>query len=125
MQWSELYDSEHKPSDIQITEFADTPLWNDLTTHLQQTYHVEPKLFYSCCTMQEGFWEGWFAALINVGAKELVEADLLMPFCDVYTQDLYKQTKSGRFGKSLAVEVTNHTILRDAKNLIALRINSC
>jgi len=144
MQWSELYGDGHEPLDNQIKEFVATPLWDDLANHLQQTYKVGPKLFYSRCSMQKGFWKGWnvkykkggkalctlypkhgyFIALIAVGAKEIVEADLLIPLCDEYTQNLYSQTEFGTVGKSLALEVTSENILRDVKNLIALRDGS-
>ena len=145
MEWSELFNDMYEPSDEQIKEFVNTPLWDDLTNYLQQTYNVKPKLFYSNCSMQEGFWKGWnvkykksgkslctlypkqgyFIALTAVGAKEVVDADLLIPICDEYTQNLYSQTKSGVNGKSLAVEVTSENILRDVRNLIALRVDSC
>mgnify|MGYP002563447014 CR=1 FL=1 len=59
MQWSELFDDEHEPLDNQIKEFVDSPLWDDLANYLHQTYDVHPKLFYSCCSMQKGFWKGW------------------------------------------------------------------
>ena len=144
MQWGELFNDGQEPSDNQVKDFVDNLLWEDLTGYLQQTYNVQPKLFYSGCSMQDGFWKGWnvkykkggkslctlypkqgyFIALIAVGAKEIAEADLLIPFCDEYTQNIYSQTKFGAGGKSLAVEVTSESILRDVKNLIALRVAS-
>jgi len=143
MQRSDMWGDGHEPSDRQIKEFVDTPLWDDLANYLQQTYNVKPKLFYSGCSMEKGFWKGWnvkykksgkslctlypkqgyFVALIAVGAKEIVEADLLIPLCDEYTQNLYSRTEFGTCYKSLAVEVTSENILRDVKNLIALRVN--
>lgn len=142
MQWSELFDSSRQPANSEIKEFIGIPLWDDLTDYLQQTFKAVPQLFYSGCSMQKGFWMGWnvkykksgkalctlypkqgyFIALIAVGAKEIAEADLLIPLCDEYTQNLYRQTEYGVFGKSLAVEVTNENILHDVKNLIALRV---
>lgn len=141
MQWSELFGPEQEPSVKDVREFVGTPLWDDLATSLQQTYGVQPTLFYSGCSMREGFFKGWnvkyrksgkalctlypkqgyFCALIAVGAKEAAAADLLIPLCDAYTQDLYSRTESGAAGKSLPVEVTDENILRDVKNLIALR----
>lgn len=145
MQWSELYGDGHQPLDNQIKEYVNTPLWDDLANHLQQTYNVKPILFFSCCSMDRGFWKGWnvkykkggkalctlypkqgyFIALIAVGAKEIAEADLLIPLFDEYTQNLYRRTEFGTLGKSLPVEITNENILRDVKNLIALRAVSC
>ena len=142
--WNELFDEKHEPLDAQIKEFVATPLWDELANYLQQTYAVSPKLSYSNCSMDKGFWKGWnvkykksgkalctlypkqgyFMALVPIGAKELGEADLLIPFCGEYMQNLYNTTAAGSFGKSLAVEVRNETILRDMKNLIGLRVPS-
>lgn len=144
MQWSERYQKEQEPSQQEIREYIGSPLWDDLEDYLQRTYRQRPKLFYSCCGMQQGFWKGWnvkyqkggkalctlypkqgyFVALIAVGTKEAAGAQLLVPLCDVYTQDLYSRTKSGATGKSLALEVTNERILRDVKSFIALRVSS-
>ncbi|PJJ27155.1 DUF3788 domain-containing protein [Lacrimispora celerecrescens] len=141
MLWSELFNSVHEPLDNEIREFVQTPLWDNLTNYLQQTYNAKSNLFYSRCSMDQDFWKGWnvkykksgkalctlypkqgyFIALVNVGAKESLEAELLIPLCDEYTQDLYTQTKSGTSGKSLAINVTSESILRDVKELIALR----
>jgi hypothetical protein len=63
-------------------------------------------------------------ALVNVGTIEAAEADLLIPLCDEYTQELYRQAKTGNYGKSLAFDVTSESILRDMKELIALRVRS-
>lgn len=141
MRWSELFNDEQEPSANQIKAFVETPLWDDLTQYLQQTYAVKPKLFYSHCTMDKDFWKGWnikykksgkalctlypkqgyFITLIPVGKKEIVEADLLILTCSEYLQNLYYETKTGANGKSLAVAVTTARILQDVKNLIALR----
>lgn len=141
MQWSELYDDGQEPQDTQIKEFVDTPLWDDLANYLQQTYKAQPKLFYSRCSMDKGFWKGWnvkykksgkalctlypkqgyFVALMAVGAKEMAGAELLIPLCDAYTQNVYSRTESGATGKSLPLEVKNESILRDVKSFIALR----
>ena len=141
MQWSELWDNEHAPSDSQIKEFVDTPLWDDLDNYLKQAYNVKPKLFYSNCSMQKGMWKGWnvkyqksgkslctlypkqgyILALVPIGLREMNEAELLMPLCTEYTQNLFKQTELGHNGMSLAFVVENENVLRDIKELIALR----
>lgn len=142
MQWSERFGKENEPSGNQIRAFVNNPLWDELMNCLQQKYNVKPKMFYSRCAMDNGFWKGWnvkyakggkalctlypkeghFIALVNIGAKEFAEAGLLIPLCDAYTQDLYNHTKSGASGKSLAVQVTSEKILQDVKNLITLRV---
>ncbi len=140
MQWSAMYGKEKEPTTDQVRDFVGTPLWDNLTAHMQEAYSVRPTLSHSRCSMDNGAWEGWnvkykksgkalctlypkrgfFVALIAIGAKEAAEADLLIPLCDGYTQDLYHRTKSGAMGKSLAIEVNNENVLNDVKNLVAL-----
>ena len=142
MLWSELWGGEYQPSDDQIKEFVETPLWDDLADHIQQTYKVQPKLAYSRCAMDNGSWKGWnvkykkggrslctlypkqgyFISLVSIGFRELNEAELLMPICTGYTQNLFEQAVSGHTGKMLAIDVTNEGILHDVKELIALRL---
>jgi AraC family transcriptional regulator len=141
MQWSELYTTGHEPSYNQIKEFVNTQLYDDLDSYLKQDYNVQPQLFFSNCTMDKGFWKGWnvkykkggkslctlypkqgyFMVLIPVSAKNKNEADLIVTRCSKYIQELYNKTKSGKTGKSLAVEVKNKSILHDIKSFIALR----
>ena len=141
MLWNELYNDGNQPSETEIEDFVKSPLWSDLADHIQQTYNVKPKLSYSNCSMDRGHWKGWnvkyqksgkslctlypkegyFLALVTIGAKEIPEADLLMPCCGEYMQGLYNQSKSSTGGKSLAVEVTNDDVLSDMKSLIAVR----
>lgn len=137
MQWSELFDNSCQPANNQIKEFIGTYLWDELAKFLQQTYNVQPKLSYSCCSMQKGWnikykksgkslctlypMQGYFIALIVVGKKEVAEADFLIPLCNEYTQELYYQTQFGTGGKWLMMNVTSEDILNDVKNLIALR----
>ncbi|MCL2689621.1 MAG: DUF3788 domain-containing protein, partial [Chitinispirillia bacterium] len=137
---------EHKPSDSQIKEFVDTPLLNDLDNHLQQTYKVQPKLFYSNCSMDKGMWKGWnvkykksgkslctiypkqgyFLLLMPIGLREMNAAELLTSLCtdnySDYTKNLFEQAVVGHFGKMLAFDVTSEDILHDVKNLIAIRV---
>ena len=57
MQWHEIFDRGHEPSDAQIREFVDTPLFDELDGHLRETYKVKPKLAYSGCAMDGGMWK--------------------------------------------------------------------
>ncbi len=144
MEWNSLFNKENEPSDKDIKEFVDTPLYDDLDNYLRATYKVQPKLFYSSCSMDNGYWKGWnikykksgkslctlypkqgfFAALINVNAKEISEDDVLILLRDDYMKDVFQRTKPGTNGKSLPVEVRNKNILRDVKTLIELRASS-
>jgi AraC family transcriptional regulator len=142
MQWSEMFGREREPSDSQIRDFVDSPLWDDLDSFLKQKYGVKPKIAYSGCSMDDGMWRGWnvkyqksgkalctlypkqgyIQALVPIGVREMNEAELLMPFCSEYTQNLFSQTASGRNGKSLTFVVENAEVLYDMKELIAIRM---
>ena len=141
MQWCELYPKEHEPLDQQIKDFVNSPLWEELTTHLQQTYNIKPQLFYSNCSMDKGYWKGWnvkykkgskslctlypkqgyILMLIPLGLKEISQVDISNLLKDKYMQDLFTRTKAGKTGMSLAVEVKSKKTLNDIKKLIALR----
>jgi len=91
--------------------------------------------------MQKGIWKGWnvkykkngkslctlypkqryILSLVPIRVREMNEAELLIPLCVEYTQNLFKQTDSGHNGKSLAFVVENENVLQDMKKLIALR----
>jgi len=142
MQWNELYTSKNEPSESQIKEYSNTPLWDDLDTHMRQTYNIKPKLAFSNCAMDKGMWKGWnvkykksgkalctlypkqghLLALVPVGEREMTEAELLAPLCTEYTQDLFKRSAAGRTSTSLAFEIENDDVLQDMKKFIALRV---
>jgi AraC family transcriptional regulator len=141
MQWSELYTKENEPSESQIRAFVSTALWDDLDSHLKSEYNVKPKASYSSCAMDKGMWKGWnvkykkrgkslctlypkqgyLLALVPIGAGEINEAELLMPLCTQYTQNLFSQAGAGHTFMTLAFEVGRKDVLQDMKRLIALR----
>ena len=141
--WNELFGKETEPSNEQLEEFVATPLWSDLADHLRKTYNTQPKLSYSGCNMDGGSWKGWnvkykksgkslctlypkqgyFLSLITIAEKDAAEADLLIPICCDYVKTLYDRTEFRKnYGKMLGIEVTSEEILRDVKELIALRV---
>jgi AraC family transcriptional regulator len=73
----------------------------------------------SLCTIYPK--QGYFMALIPVSAKDFDEANLIVTRCSKYMQDLYNNSKPGKTGKSLAVEVKSKNILRDVKSFVSLR----
>lgn len=138
MVWSEQYDSARQPTEENIREFINNDLWQELNIYLQETYDTLPQTTYSGCSMQKGWnvkyrkkgkslctlypMQGYFIALVVIGVREMNEAELLMPLCSEYTQNLFEQTVSGYGGKWLMIEVKNRDILNNVKNLIGLRI---
>jgi len=140
MQWYELFDREHEPSEVQVKEYVDTPLFDELDGYLRETFKVRPKLAYSNCKMDGGAWKGWnikyqksgkslctlypkqgyLQLLVTIGERGLNEAQLLMPLCTEYIQNLYRQ--SGAQGiKCLSIELRDERVLQDVKSLIEIR----
>ena len=140
MLWNETFDREHEPSENQIKEFINTQLHEDLDGYLRQTYKVKPKPAYSNCNMDGGLWKGWnvkykkngkslctlypkqgyLHLLLQVGAREMTEAELLMPTCTEYTQELFKRSGTNET-KSLGFEIRDKAVLHDVMGLIVIR----
>ena len=143
MKWNELYDREHEPTEVQVREFINFPLLDELDSHLRQTFKVKPKLAYSSCNMDGGMWKGWnvkyqksgkslctlypkqgyLQLLVPVGAREMSEAELLMPLCTEYTQELWGRSGSADY-KSMAFEVRDENVLHDVKKLVEIRVKT-
>jgi len=143
MLWNESFDREHEPSETQIKEFINTQLYEDLDGYLRQTYKVKPKPAYSSCNMDDGLWKGWnvkykkngkslctlypkhgyLHLLLPVGAREMTEAELLMPTCTEYTQELFKRSGTND-SKSLGFEIRDETVLHDVMGLIEIRVKT-
>jgi len=139
-QWNDLYNREHEPSEEQIKEYVNTPLFDDLDGYIRQTYKVKPKLAYSGCGMDDGMWKGWnikyqksgkslctlypkqgyLKLLVTIGVRGVSEAELLMPLCTEYIQELFK--KSDFHGsRYLGIELRDENVLHDVKSLIEIR----
>lgn len=138
MDWGSLYGENNKPSFDDIEAYINSELWKELNSYIQKTYNLQPQLGYSCCSMQKGWnvkykksskslctlypMNGYFIALVVIGAKEKFEADMLINICSEYTKDLYNQTEFSKGGKWMMINVTNTDVLLDIENLIKLRV---
>jgi AraC family transcriptional regulator len=142
MQWYELFNKENEPTEAQVSEYINSPLFGELDDYLRQAHKVKPKLAYSGCAMDKGMWKGWnikykksgkslctvypkqgyILALLPIGAKEINEAELLMPLCSEYTQELFGKCETFQGGKYLGFELRNEDVLRDMKGLIDIRV---
>lgn len=137
MDWTKAYPPDIQPTERQIAEFIENPLWEKLNTFLSKSYEVEPKYSYSSCSGQPGWnvkyqkagkslctlypLRGFFIALVVVGSREQTEAQLLLPTFSAHVQDLMK-TAAGMAGASwLMIQVTDEQILGDVMQLILLR----
>lgn len=139
MEWRTLYSQSNPPVLDDISDYANTRLWQRLNSFLQNTYQIQPKLSYSQCSMQPGWnikyqksgkslctlypMEGFFITLVVIGNKENFEAELMLPSFSKYTQSLYQNTAFSAGGRWLMINVTEPAILDDVINLIQIRVN--
>lgn len=137
MEWSLLYSNTKLPAWEQVVDYVNCPLWSEFNSRIQIAYQIEPVMEYSRCSMQRGWnikykksgkslctlypMSGYFIALVVIGAKEMTEAEFLIPLCSSYVQDVFKSTKSGQGQKWLMIEVRNEETMEDIFRLICLR----
>ena len=137
MEWIERYKPDQEPSLSDIDAFVGTPLWGELNAFLREGYQVEPEVSYSGCSGQPG-WnvkyrkagralctlypkDGFFIALVVIGAKEYDEALDVLGGCTPYVRDLFEQTKPLMNQRWLMIRVTDDDILDDVKQLVRTR----
>lgn len=137
MSWMELYGADKQPSRQDMDAYIQSPLWENLNRFLVDNYEVSPSYSYSGCSGQPGWnvkyqkagrslctlypMQGFFIALVVIGAKEDAEASLVIPTCDESIQTMYRSAKPLMGGRWLMVNVTNERILEDVKRLIQCR----
>lgn len=137
MSWAELYEKDKQPTKEDIEKYIKNPLWKEINEFLKNGYDVEPAYSYSTCSGQPGWnvkykkagralctlypMDGFFIALVVIGAKEEMEAELVLTNCTEYVQKLYKDSAAISGGHWMMIEVTDKNILEDVKNLIQTR----
>ncbi|MDU5080466.1 DUF3788 domain-containing protein [uncultured Tissierella sp.] len=140
MKWSALYGPNNQPSLDEINRYVNTQLWQRLNLFLQSIYHINPKLYYSQCSMQPGWnvkyrkygkslctlypMSGFYIALIVISNKESLETQLMLPSYAKYTQNLYQNTTSSHGSRWLMIKVTEPKVLDDVISLIQIRVKS-
>ena len=137
MDWMNRYPAGVQPTERQIAEFIASSLWADLNVFLRESYAVEPKYSYSVCSGQPGWnvkyqkagrslctlypMDGFFIALVVVGAKEQMEVELLAPSFTAHVQELLQSAGGLAGARWLMINVTDEDILLDVKTLIQIR----
>jgi len=137
MSWVTSYPKSDKPMLEEITRFIASPMWQDFCGYVEAGYGVKPTVEYSMCSGAPGWnvkykkggrslctlypHEGYFTCLVCIGAKEVLEAELVLPFCTDYTRGLYEKARPVNGTRWLMVDVTGEEILEDAKRLVLVR----
>lgn len=66
--------------------------------------------------------EGYFIALVVIGAKEEAEVEMAFGTFTPYVQNLYRKTSFSCGGRWLMIEVRDKSVLNDIKSLLAIRV---
>lgn len=136
--WDKL-DRTQPPSPQTVSEYVRNPLWDNLCAHLEEQYGSKPEITYSGCSMPG--WnvkykkagralctlypmEGFFTALVVIGERERMEAELALCNCTEYLQALYQATAISMGQKWLMIDVHEQPVLEDVKVLISIRRSS-
>lgn len=137
MNWIELFPRTAQPSLAEIGKTLQNPLWDALTAHLDEGYGIVPNIEYSVCSGAPG-WNvkyrkggrslcvlypnpAFFTCLVCIGAREQMEAELLLTACTEYTRALYESSGGVNGTRWMMLAVTSADILEDAKALISTR----
>jgi hypothetical protein len=140
MSWSEAFNSSQLPSYEDIRQYLgnEVSLWDELLAYLERAYQVQPKMAYSKCAAQPGWnvkyqksgkslctlypMDGFFIALVVVGAKEEPQAEIALESFTPYVKNTYLRTSFSCGGRWLMLEVKDKNVLEDIKTLIAIRV---
>ena len=142
MNWNEIFDADHIPSNEEIREFLGEAKsnWDELTAYIGEAYQAKPQIAYSKCSAQSGWnvkykkgsrslctlypMAGYFIALVVVGSKEEEEVRIGMDaeLFTTYVKELYYNTAYYAMGRWLMIEVTDKDVLNDIKYLLTIRV---
>ncbi len=138
MNWTQRYPKAQQPTLREISDFISNPLWGELCAWVEGSYSIEPKVEHSTCSGAPG-WnvkykksgralctlypdDGFFTALISISAKDMPEAELMLPACSQYLRDLFARTGIFNGARWLMICVTDVKVLDDVKQLLRLRV---
>ena len=127
-----------QPTFQEIGERIKSPLWNELCGYIEAAYGVQPSVEYSKCSGAPGWnvkykkggkalctlypGEGYFTALVAVGQKLAPAAEALLGSFDASVQKTYWNAGMLCGTRWLMIEVASPAVLRDVKQLLALRV---
>ena len=135
--WDVVWPQHMKPSLSDIGEWVKNPLLGELAAWMEETYGIEPAIEFSRCSMDRG-WnikykkgskslcvlyvrEGWFTAMVTLGAKQVAELEVLLPTFSASFRELYERTPPFNSGKWLVVDVKEAEQLEEVQRLILMK----
>lgn len=135
--WDVAWPQQMKPSLSDIGAWVNNPLLEELMAWMGETYGVEPAVEFSKCSLDKG-WnikykkgskslcvlyvrQGWFTAMVTLGAKQVAELEPLLPTFSASFRKLYEKTPLFNGGKWLSVDVKKDKQLEEVQRLILLK----
>ena len=135
--WDVVWPQHMKPSLDDIGAWVKNPLLGELAAWMGETYGIEPAIEFSRCSMDRG-WnikykkgskalcalyvrEGWFTAMVTLGAKQVAELETLLPTFSASFRELYERTPPFNSGKWLVVDVKEAEQLEEVQRLILIK----
>ena len=135
--WDVLWPQQMKPSLSDIGVWVSNPAFEALLPWMEETYTVEPSIEFSKCSMDRG-WnikykkgskslcvlyvrQGWFTAMVTLGAKQVAELEVLLPTFSPAFRRLYEKTPPFNGGKWLVVDVKESEQLEEVQRLILMK----
>ena len=137
MPWDIAWPQQMKPTLDDIGAWVKNPLLEELAAWMGETYGIEPSIEFSRCSMDRG-WnikykkgskalcalyirQGWFTAMVTLGAKQVAELEVLLPTFSVSFRKLYEKTPLFNGGKWLVVDVKKEKELEEVQRLILMK----
>lgn len=135
--WDVVWPQQMKPALSDIGAWVKNPLFEEFLSWMGETYEVEPLIEFSRCSMDRG-WnikykkgskalctlyvrEGWFTAMVTLGAKQVAELEVLLPTFSAAFRKLYEKAPLFNGGKWLVVDVKKDKQLEEVRRLILMK----
>lgn len=135
--WDVVWPQQMKPSLSDIGAWVNNPLLEELMAWMGETYGVEPSVEFSKCSLDKG-WnikykkgskslcvlyirQGWFTAMVTLGAKQVAELEPLLSTFSASFRKLYEKAPLFNGGKWLSVDVKKDKQLEEVQRLILLK----
>lgn len=133
-----LLDPAREPSWNELRAQVASPLWDALCAELSEAFGVRPLLQYSRCSLAPG-WNvkyrksgralctlyprpGGFSCMVCVGSREAPAAETFLACSDGPARELYRNAAPLNGTRWLMLEIDGEPALRDALELIRLRV---
>lgn len=135
--WDVAWPQQVKPALSDIGAWVNNPLLEELAAWMGETYGVEPSVEFSKCSLDKG-WnikykkgskslcvlyvrQGWFTAMVTLGAKQVAELEPLLSTFSASFRKLYEKTPLFNGGKWLSVDVKKDKQLEEVQRLILMK----